>query len=182
MGDHQPFSSDGFDASWTSIGDGRSEQVALRWDNEAWTATVHVERGRFDYVVRLSPMWQVRQFLLFRDLDEPDLWLGTNGHGRWGEINGAHRPELDGAFDVTIAGSPFVDAIPIRRQQLTVGTRFESMVLEVDPDTLGVTRRTRAYHRLDDRRWLVDDEHSQVEFEVDQFGLPGDVGDFVRQW
>ena len=42
----------------------------------------------------------MRQFLLFRDLDEPDLWLATDGTGRWGEMNGAHRPELDGCYDV----------------------------------------------------------------------------------
>ena len=28
--------------------------------------------------------------------------LGTDGRGRWGEVNGAHRPELDGATDVAL--------------------------------------------------------------------------------
>ena len=70
-----------------------------------------------------SPLWQVRQFLLFRDMEQPDLWLGTDGHGRWGELNAAHRPELDGALDVTIAGSPFVHSIPIRACHSASATR-----------------------------------------------------------
>ena len=57
----------------------------------------------------------MRQLLLFRDLDEPDLWLATDGHNRWGEMNGAHRPELDGCADIELSCSPFPATLPIRR-------------------------------------------------------------------
>jgi hypothetical protein len=73
------------------------EVTDLRWENEGWTVSGQVSRERVQYVVRLSATWQVRQFLLFRDLDDPDLWLATDGTARWGEMNGAHRAELDGA-------------------------------------------------------------------------------------
>ena len=142
---------------------------------------MHIERERIDYVIRVSPLWQVRQFLLFRDMEQPDLWLGTDGHGRWGELNGAHRPELDGALDVTIAGSPFVHPIPIRRLPLGVGDEAELIVLAIDAETLGVERRSRKYVRLEERRWRVDDRTSTIEFDVDDYGIPTDIGDELPQ-
>ena len=133
-------------------------------------------------MIRVSPLWQVRQFLLFRDMEQPDLWLGTDGHGRWGELNGAHRPELDGALDVTIAGSPFVHSIPIRRLPLGVGDEAELIVLAIDAETLGVERRVaqlRAARRND--AGVVDDRTSTIEFDVDDYGIPTDIGDELRR-
>jgi uncharacterized protein len=181
VAEHRSFSADGFAAGWVSVDDGRAEHLSLNWDNEAWTANVHVERERIDYVIRVSPLWQVRQFLLFRDMEQPDLWLGTDGHGRWGELNGAHRPELDGARDVTIGGSPFVHSIPIRRLPLAVGDEAELIVLAIDAETLGVVRRSRKYVRLAERRWRVDDRTSTIEFDVDDYGVPTDIGDELRR-
>ena len=101
---HEPA---GHVAAWaTWDGDG-IETTTLRWENEGWTVSGEVgdaaDRERIQYVLRLSATWQVRQFLLFRDLDEPDLWLATDGGGRWGEMNGAHRTELDGCTDIDLA-------------------------------------------------------------------------------
>jgi hypothetical protein len=181
VAEHRPFSADGFAAGWVGVDDGRAEHLLLNWDNEAWTANVHVERERIDYVIRVSPMWQVRQFLLFRDMEQPDLWLGTDGHGRWGELNGAHRPELDGALDITIAGSPFVHSIPIRRVPLGIGDQVELLVLAIDAETLAVQRLSRKYVRLAARRWRVGDRTSTIEFDVDDYGIPTDIGDELRR-
>ena len=181
VAEHRAFSADGFAADWVDVNGDHAEHLSLNWDNEAWTANVHVERERIDYVIRVSPLWQVRQFLLFRDMEQPDLWLGTDGHGRWGELNGAHRPELDGALDITIAGSPFVHSIPIRRLPLMVGDEAELIVIAIDPETLAVERRQRKYIRLAERRWLVDDRTSRIEFDVDDYGVPTDIGDVLRR-
>ena len=95
-------------------------------------------------MLRLAPTWRVRQFLLFRDLDEPDLWLATDGHNRWGEVNGAHRPELDGCVDIELACSPFPATLPIRRLPLEVGDAAEMPVVTVDVETLAVDVATAA--------------------------------------
>ena len=87
-------------------------------------------------MVRLSPLWQVRQFLLFRDLDEPDLWFGTDGHGRWGEMNGAHRPDLDGGTDLAFGCTPFDHLAPIRREG-DAGT-IAVPALQIDVETLHI--------------------------------------------
>ena len=134
------FSADGHDVRWTTWDGSHDEHLTLRWENEAWTATGQVGRERVQYVLRLAPTWQVRQFLLFRDLDQPDLWLATDGHARWGEVNGAHRPELDGCRDIELACSPFPATLPIRRLPLDVGDGAELPVITVDVETLAVGR------------------------------------------
>jgi hypothetical protein len=180
---HLPFPADGFTASWaTWDGDG-DETVELRWENEAWTVTGHVGRERVDYVLRLSPMWQVRQFILFRDLEEPDLWLATDGHGRWGEMNGAHRVELDGCVDVDLPVTPFTNTLPIRRLPLHVGHTADVNVVHVDVETLEVSVDPQRYTRLDDRRWRFTHLTSgwSQDFDVDRYGLVVDYPTLFRR-
>ena len=97
---HEP---EGHVIRWTHWDGDHLDTASVRWENEGFTVNGHSDREQIDYVMRLSPSWQIRQFLLFRDLDEPDLWLATDGHGRWGEMNGAHRTELDDYADRVIA-------------------------------------------------------------------------------
>lgn len=169
------FPADGYEARWVTWDGGHADHVALRWENEAWTATGTLARENVEYVVRLSPLWQVRQLLLFRDLDEPDLWLGTDGRGRWGEINGAHRPDLDGAIDVHVADAAFSHALPIRRLGLPIDAAAELTVIEVDVETLAALPRQTVYARLGERRWRVTRERTTVEFDTDEYGLPRDI-------
>ena len=138
MAIHTAFPADGFTARWQTWDDEAIEVLTLRWENEGWTASGEVGRERIHYVIRLSPTWQVRQFLLFRDLDDPDLWLATDGHARWGEMNGAHRPELDGCHDIDLACTPFTNTLPIRRLPLHPGDSAELAVITVDVETLAV--------------------------------------------
>jgi len=162
-----PLPADGYEIGWQTWDAEHAETLTLTWENEAWTAVGTVGREAVQYVVRLSPSWQVRQFMLFRDLDEPDLWLANDGHARWGEINGAHRPELDGCIDVELGCTPFTDTIPIRRLPIHVGDAAEVRVVTVDVDTLEVAVATRRYERVGEHRWRRDG----VEFDTDQYGL-----------
>jgi len=178
---HLAFPADGFTAQWSSWDGEHIEQLALAWDNEAWTATGKVEREQVEYVIRLSPFWQVRQFLLFRDLDEPDLWLGTDGRGRWGELNGSHRPDLDGAVDVALRVTPFTHTLPIRRLPLRPGDRSELSVLEIDVETLGVVSVPVTYERTAERSWAVTRGDVRTEFGVDEYGLTLDIDGHFRR-
>ena len=186
---HSAFPADGFTARWARWDGDGTETVSLRWENEAWTVNGEVGRERVQYVVRVSPMWHVRQFLLFRDLDEPDLWLATDGHARWGEVNGAHRPELDGCHDVHLDVTPFTATLPIRRLPVHEGDATELSVVAIDVETLAVVPRTHRYERLGDRRWRFTDVGrggdpgaAAVEFDVDEYGLALDVpGRFRRE-
>ncbi len=150
--------------------------LSLRWENEGWTATGEVGHEAVTYVVRLSATWQVRQFLLFRDLDEPDLWLGTDGSGRWGELNGAHRPDIDGCVDIHLDCTPFTATLPIRRLQLEEGDSVALTVAHIDVETLGVTPVEHVYVRTAHRRWRhIDESGARTDFDVDEFGLVRDL-------
>ncbi len=165
---------DGHVVRWTPADDDSvEEQLSIDWDNEAWTASGLVGRENVQYVLRISPMWQVRQFLLFRDMDDPDLWLGTDGGGRWGEMNGAHRPDLDGCIDIDLSCTPFTNTLPIRRLPLHVGDSAELIVAYVDVETLDVRPDRQRYTRLTSHRWRFEQFHTgfAAEIEVDDYGL-----------
>ncbi|MEP1126490.1 MAG: putative glycolipid-binding domain-containing protein [Ilumatobacter sp.] len=177
------FPADGYTVRWqTWDGDG-DETVTLRWENEGWTALGEVGREAVSYVLRLSPLWQVRQFLLFRDSDEPDLWLGNDGSGRWGEMNGAHRPDLDGCTDIDLHITPFTNSLPIRRLQLDHGDAAEIIVALVDVETLGVTPAKQRYEHVAPGAWRKTHVKTatSIDFRIDDFGLVQDEPDLFRR-
>lgn len=177
------FPADGYTVRWqTWEGDG-DEQLDLRWENEGWTALGELTRERVSYVVRLSPTWNLRQFLLFRDSDEPDLWLGTDGHGRWGELNGAHRPDLDGCTDIDLHATPFTNSLPIRRLRLDPGEAAEVTAAVVDVETLGVIPVGQRYEHLPTGIWRKTHLRTGLssEFRVDQYGLVHDEPELFRR-
>jgi len=176
-----PFSSDGATCRWVTP-EAHAVDLEVRWDNEAWTVAMRAERERVEGVLRVSPSWGIRQFLLFRDLDQPDLWLANDGHARWGEINGAHRPDLDGCTDLDVAIAPFGVTVPIRRLGLKVGDAAELQVAVVDVETLGVTPQRYVIARLATRTWrlVVTARDVDVEFGIDEHGVVVDVDGFTR--
>jgi hypothetical protein len=174
---YAPFPLDGHEVRWQTWEGDAEETLDVRWENEGWTASGVVGRERVQYVVRLSATFQMRQFLLFRDLDEPDLWLATDGSARWGEMNGAHRVELDGCYDVALSCTPFTTTLPIRRLPLHVGDTAELAVALIDVETLDVRPVRRRYTRMSERTWVVTDLESAagraapVTVDVDEHGL-----------
>lgn len=182
------FPADGYTARWQRWDGDGDEVLTLRWENEGWTAMGEVTRERVSYVVRLTAGWQVSQFLLFRDQDEPDLWLGSDGSGRWGEINGAHRPDLDGCTEIGLRCTPFPHSIPLRRLRLDVGHSAEIKVAMVDVETLGVVPEVHRYEHVAPRRFRHTalsassaDPSPAVEFAVDEYGLVHDEPDIFRR-
>jgi hypothetical protein len=173
---YQSLSASGHNASWVSLnsaGNSATSAVNLRWENEAWTAegTLGVDNAQF--VLRLSAGWVIQQCLLFRDLEDPDLWLGTDSHGRWGEVNGAHRTELDGCTDLDFVNSPFTNCIPIRRLPLLIGDSATLTVAVIDIETLGIKKQTHQYTKLTQYSWryISSASNTEVEVKVDEFGF-----------
>ena len=147
--------------------------VELRWENEGWTAEGTLGSDNAQFVLRLSAGWTVQQCLLFRDLEDPDLWLGTDSHGRWGEMNGAHRTELDGCTDIDFVNTPFTNCIPIRRLPLLVGHSATISVAVIDIETLGITKQTQQYTKVSPNTWRYFSvaANCEVEANVDEFGF-----------
>lgn len=169
----EAFSADGHDVTWTTWEGEHAESFSLRWENEAWTATGQVVSENVQYVLRIAPTWHVRQFLLFRDLDEPDLWLAIDAKHRWGEVNGAFRPEFEGCADIDLACTPFAATVPIRRLALHVGESAEIDVISVDVETLGAVSVPTRYERTGEHTWRATSlpTGDVRDYEVDERGL-----------
>ena len=173
---YQPLSSSGHSVSWQTVNSAKQPHqstVALRWENEGWTAEGTLGLDSAQFVLRLSAGWTVQQCLLFRDLEDPDLWLGTDSHGRWGEMNGAHRTELDGCTDIDFFNTPFTNCIPIRRLPLLVGHSATISVAVIDIETLGITKQTQQYTKVSPNTWRYFSValNREVEANVDEFGF-----------
>ena len=173
---YQPLSSSGHSVSWQTVNSAKQPHqstVALRWENEGWTAEGTLGLDSAQFVLRLSAGWTVQQCLLFRDLEDPDLWLGTDSHGRWGEMNGAHRTELDGCTDIDFFNTPFTNCIPIRRLPLLVGHSATISVAVIDIETLGITKQTQQYTKISPNTWRYFSValNREVEANVDEYGF-----------
>ena len=183
MSTYPALPADGVKARWVDTQGRPAEDASLRWENEAWTVETLLREQRVQVVLRISAGWQVRQLLLFRDLPEPDLWLATDGGGRWGEVNGAHRDDLDGCTELVVLGSVVSHVASLRRLPLVVGHTAEMRVALVDAETLSVTPTTWRYHRLGDHRWEVEEAATRTRqhFDVDLHGVPLDLGEERRR-
>ena len=166
---------DAIAARWMTLDGGSEVSVSLRFENGGWTADGEIGAEQCSYVLRFGPGFELRQFLLFRAMEEPDLWLATDGAGNWGEMNGARRPELRGCTDVELAGTPCSTVGPIRRLGLDVGEVADVLAARVDVETLEVTPTLRRYGRVADRRWRIETRYEQLsdpdELVVDEHGL-----------
>jgi hypothetical protein len=96
-------------------------------------------------------------------------------------MNGAHRPELDGAHDISLRCTPFTFSLPIRRLPILPGDAAELTVLEVDVETLAVTPVPVVLERSDVRTWRARLGDGTTEFEVDEHGVPLDVEGAFRR-
>lgn len=183
MANYRALPATGHRAAWTSWDGTPASNVSLRWENEGWTAEVNLCRDDATAVFRLSAGWHVQQMLLFRDMSEPDLWLATDGHGRWGEMNGAHRTELDGCIDLDFEGTPFTNSIITHRLPLHVGDTADLHVVCVDVETLAVETRPARYTRTGESSWNYTSlaGGGQRSAQVDEFGFVVDEDEVFRR-
>ena len=170
-----PPPADGIATRWRTWDREHAESFTLRWENEGWTASGEVVRERIQYVLRLNPFWSVRQFLLFRDLDEPDLWLAVDADGQWGEVNGLYRNDLADCVDVHLDCTPFTHTVPIRRLHAEVGDVVEVRAIAVDVETLSALPVEHRYERVGERTWRFEDGTGETVFDVDDHGLVRDL-------
>jgi hypothetical protein len=154
--------------------DGQYEEtVRLGFENGGWTAEGTVESLNLTYVLRFDEAWNTRQFLLFRDLPEPDLWLATDGLGRWGETNGSVRDDLTGCRHIGLTCTPFTTASIVMQLRADGQDTDSFSVAMVDVETLGVTVHQHDLTHLGNDQW---EHHSHTtgrryQFLVDEVGL-----------
>lgn len=183
MANFSPFPQTPLHLAWR-IADGGDCTLEVRFENEGWTAQGSLGTDDAQFVVRLSATLVVQQFMLFRDIDEPDLWLGRDRYGRWGEINGAHRPDLDGCTDLELRMNPFPTSATMKRLPLHDMHAASITVASVDVETLEIAPRQRTFTRLSMQRWRYSSPFHgrEVESTLDEHGIIVDELDaFTRR-
>jgi hypothetical protein len=170
--------------SWLSADGGVREEVTVAFENEGFTVEGRLHGPEISYAIRFDALWSIRQFLLFRDVEEPDLWLAVDKFGKWGEVNGSVRADMAGCNAITLTSlltaqaSAYLYSPTLRR--LTAHGRMSDRVREasVNVDTLEIVVADDAtVERLPSGLWLI----GQTEIDLDASGLVCDVPDsFTR--
>lgn len=168
---------------WTTWDGETADDLNVGYENGGWTAQGTVSSANVSYVMRFNQQWELRQFLLFRDLDEPDLWLATDGNGRWGETNGVAREDLEGCSAVAMACTPFSHSLAVKRLDAASLAEHTFMVAMLDVDTLGLVVHEHTVRHLGDDWWTQKSSTtgSEVTFRVDPFGLIVDEPERFRR-
>lgn len=157
------------------------ERLALEVKPDCITAmstVISVEGGglRLDHRWVLTPDWSAQSVEVERwnELGHHKLRLVRVGGTRW-EVNGALRPDLDGAEEPDLSVTPFCNTFPIRRVPQTEGASLTLDTAFIDGETLTVTRSRQRYERQGpDRLRFVDlglFEGFAADLTVDEEGL-----------
>lgn len=111
--------------------------------------------------------------------------LTSDGAGAWRNHDDRPLPEFDGCIDVDLAGSPFTNALPIRRIDWAAarGGRAEITTLYVPFDSFVPTTDRQIYTRLGERafRYEAADGGFTAEIEVDEDGFVTDYPALFRR-
>ncbi len=157
-------------ARWLSTDGAREELLQLSWENGGWTADVTVTGNDLQYVMRLDESGALRQFLLFRDAEDADLWLAYDGE-RWGEVNGTVRDDLRLCTTLALDASPCSRAFATIYLSVAGIDHAHLWVGMIDTERLEITPTLVEYMRTGEREWSV----GGTPVEIDSNGLPLDV-------
>lgn len=147
------------DIVWERIGPMGLEHLALDVGADGIRADglvlMQLDDGmiRLAYRLHLDGGWRTRSAELTLDRGGPARTLAIECEGdRW-SVDGVARADLDGAFDIDIAATPFTNAMPLRRLALVPGVPAAIQVVYVSVPALDVAIAGQDYTRLGDGRF-----------------------------
>jgi hypothetical protein len=123
------------------------------------------------YAVSCDAGWRTRDVSV-RLADGRLLRLASDGAGGWTR-DGQPAPELAGAIDVDLSGTPATNTLPIRRLGLGIGDRARITCAYVELPSLAVRTDVQRYTRLAEARYHFEaPAHGFArDIEVDADGL-----------
>jgi hypothetical protein len=145
------------------------------------------DRGGVPYGLRYRLVCDAAWVTRSLDLETTDgrgLTLRADGAGNWTDGDARPLPELDGALDIDLAGSPFTNTLPIRRAPLDTGAAAEFRMAYIPFDTFRPTVDEQRYRCLASGRlyrYEAVDRSFAADLPVDEDGLVTDYpGLFTR--
>jgi hypothetical protein len=133
------------------------------------------EGFRLDHRWRLDGGWRALSVLVERWNAHGHGALRLERDGSGWRVDGAPRPDLDGAEEPDLSVTPFCNTLPIRRAPPDVDTGTPLDVAYIDGAALTVARSRQRYDRQGPRRFTYVDLGLSLGFEaelvVDEAGL-----------
>lgn len=116
---------------------------------EARSTVLCLESGgcRIDYSWTLDAAWHTQSLTVERWNGEGHCQLHLERAGTGWRVNGAPRPDLDGAAEPDLSVTPFCNTPPIRRTPATPGEHLTLDTAFIDGPALTVARSRQRYLR-----------------------------------
>lgn len=136
---------------------------------EATATVLCLEAGgfRLDHRWRLGPDWRARSVTVERWDARGHAGLRLERAGAGWRVDGAPRPDLDGAEEPDLSVTPFCNTSPIRRLPAPAGASLTLDVAFIDGPALTVARSRQRYVRQGPGRVRYVDLGLSRGFEAD---------------
>jgi uncharacterized protein len=122
---------------------------------------------RLDHRWRLGPDWRARSVTVERWNASGHDVLNLERRGAGWQINGAARPDLEGAEEPDLSVTPFCNTFPILRTPQQAGQSLQLDTAFIDGPALTVTRSSQRYDRQGPERLRYVDLGVAKGFEAD---------------
>jgi hypothetical protein len=145
-------------------------ELAIGPDGVTATSTVIcLEAGgfRLDHHWRLGPDWRARSVTVERWSSQGHGILRLERAGTGWRVDGAPRPDLEGAEEPDLSVTPFCNTFPIRRTPEDAGRSLSLDTAFIDGPALTVARSRQRYDRQGPRRLRYVDLGVSQGFEAD---------------
>ena len=168
---------------WRRIDLAGFERMELHVEPDGVTAASTVlsaEAGglRVDHRWELSPDWRARSVTVERWNGSSHSVLRLERRGSGWLVDGASRPDLDGAEEPDLSVTPFCNTFPIRRMGRAPGESLRLDTAYIDGAALTVDRSIQRYDRQGPDRFRYVDLGLSKGFEADL--LVDDAGLILR--
>jgi hypothetical protein len=168
---------------WRRIDVEGLERLELTIEPDGVTATstvICLEAGgfRLDHRWRLDPAWRAQSVTVERWNSQGHGVLRLERAGTSWRVDGAVRPDLEGAEEPDLSVTPFCNTLPIRRTPEGTGASLPLDTAFIDGPALTVARSSQRYERQGPRRLRYVDLGLSRGFEADL--VVDDVGLVLR--
>jgi len=133
------------------------------------STVICLEEGgfRLDHRWRLDRDWRAQSVAVERwNSQDHDVLLLERDRSGW-RVDGARRPDLDGAEEPDLSVTPFCNSFPIRRTPSAAGSSLTLDTAYIDGAALTVARSSQRYDRQGPGRLRYVDLGLSCGFEAD---------------
>lgn len=138
-------------ARWCAWDNSGLDEAKVTMADSGWTAKGEIsaepgERAWCRYEVKADARMRTRSVAVSL-ADGRSLRLDADGEGHWTK-DGQPVPELEGALDVDLSGTPVTNTLPVVRLGLGVGDKARIVCAYVELASLAVRPEAQTYARL----------------------------------